>query len=387
VLAKGLIGVVLPGLVVGTYLLLTRRWRDLAAVPWVSGLGVFLAVALPWHLAAALRNPGFASFYFVHEHVLRYATDEARRFAPVWFFLLIVVIGFLPWTGLLPAAGRLLLRDGWRRVVSEQPQVVYLLSWCGLTLLFFSMSRSKLATYILPALPPLAVLVGMLLARLGDGRVRATVWDRVGLAAAGLLVAALGAAVAVIGVRGHARVTQEGTPLPVLVAVGACIIVAALVVLWGACSASPARRPEILFVAALLAGVATAEAWVAVGRQRTVQPVADVLESHLRAGDLVFTYRAVQECLWAYLQRPVGAVECPDELEFGIQRLPASERVQRFPSAAEFKPIWESEQRVWVVAKRWGVGRMRGDGLDTGTTVWSNDRWMLVTNHPLDGRR
>ncbi|HPS79314.1 MAG TPA: hypothetical protein PLS53_14240, partial [Thermoanaerobaculaceae bacterium] len=67
---------------------------------------------------------------------------------------------------------------------------------------------------------------------------------------------------------------------------------------------------------------------------------------------------------------------------FGIERLPEAERVRRFPSVAEFRSIWESKQRVWVVVKWWGPGRMRGDGLRPGTIVWSNGRWTLLSNQP-----
>ncbi|HPS79313.1 MAG TPA: phospholipid carrier-dependent glycosyltransferase, partial [Thermoanaerobaculaceae bacterium] len=382
VLAKGLIGVVLPGLVAGAYLLATRQWRALRAVPWATGAGLFLVVAVPWHLVASLRNPDFAWFYFIHEHVLRFATAEAGRSAPAWLFLAVVAAGCLPWTGLVPALGRVVPRGGWKVLTTEHPQVVFLLSWFGLTLLFFSASRSKLATYIAPALPPLAVLVGGLVARLGDGRLRTSRLERLGLGAAALLVAAGGIFAVVVGTRGHPWLTAEGASLPVLVPVGVLIVVAAAMVLWGATCESGTRMVKILFASALVLGVATAEAWVVVGRQRSVEPVVEALRSRLRPDDQVFTYRSVQECLWAYLQRPVGQVECQDELEFGIARLPEAERVRRFPSAAAFRPIWESEQRVWVVVMWWGPGRMRGDSLRPGTKVWSNGRWTLLSNQP-----
>jgi 4-amino-4-deoxy-L-arabinose transferase-like glycosyltransferase len=103
-LAKGLIGFVIPGAVIFFYLLFTRRWRLLARVPWVAGVALFLLVAVPWHVLAARRNPDFAWFYFVHEHFLRYATPEARRQKPFWFFIAVLLAGMLPWSGLLPAA-------------------------------------------------------------------------------------------------------------------------------------------------------------------------------------------------------------------------------------------------------------------------------------------
>src|SRR4029077_1515532 len=106
-LTKGLIGFVIPGAVIFFFLLFTRRWRLLLRVPWIGGTGLFLLIALPWHVLAAQRNPDFLQFYFVHEHFQRYATTEAKRQAPFWFFAAILAVGLIPWSGVLPAAARL----------------------------------------------------------------------------------------------------------------------------------------------------------------------------------------------------------------------------------------------------------------------------------------
>ena len=98
VLAKGLIGVALPGLVAFLFILLGRRWEILRRFPWISGSALFLAVALPWHVAAAMRDPQFFDFYIVREHFLRYLTPIADRVEPFWFFLPVLLWAFLPWT-------------------------------------------------------------------------------------------------------------------------------------------------------------------------------------------------------------------------------------------------------------------------------------------------
>src|SRR6478672_827560 len=168
-LAKGLIGIVIPGAVVFLFLLFTRRWSVLRRVPWVGGPVLFLAIALPWHVLAARRNPDFLWFYFVHEHIERYATPEADRQAPFWFFAAILALGLLPWSGVLPAAARLFrlgsgrLRDRLSGRLADQPGLVFLACWAGFVFLFFSASQSKLVPYILPAIPPLAVLIALAL--------------------------------------------------------------------------------------------------------------------------------------------------------------------------------------------------------------------------------
>jgi 4-amino-4-deoxy-L-arabinose transferase-like glycosyltransferase len=179
-LTKGLIGVLIPGAIIFLWMLLLNRWRELRHASLLTGLLLLLVVALPWHILAALANPpsggwshfftkdwagqGFVWYYFWHEHVLRYidpATSERRQ--PVWFFFVILPLGFLPWTVFLPQALARACAGGWARLKAE-PANLLLLLWAAFPLLFFSASSSKLIPYVLPSLPPLALLTGCWLA-------------------------------------------------------------------------------------------------------------------------------------------------------------------------------------------------------------------------------
>jgi 4-amino-4-deoxy-L-arabinose transferase-like glycosyltransferase len=162
VLAKGLIGLVLPGAVVFWHLVLTRRWRLLKGMRIPTGLLVFLATTVPWFLLVSLRNEEFARFFFIHEHFERFLTKVHGRYQPFWFFVPVLLGGLLPWSFLVPSA----LRGWWRdRREKGGEERLLLVLWAGLIFLFFSKSSSKLIPYILPVYPPLAVLVGNLLDR------------------------------------------------------------------------------------------------------------------------------------------------------------------------------------------------------------------------------
>ena len=157
-LTKGLIGFVIPGAVIFFFLLFARRWRLLLRVPWLTRSWAVPVAAVPWHVLAARRNPEFLWYYFVHEHLLRYTTPEANRQEPFWYFAAVLALGMLPWSGLLPAAGRVFRGAGRLR---DRPGLIFLACWAGFILLFFSASQSKLAPYILSALPPIAVLIAL----------------------------------------------------------------------------------------------------------------------------------------------------------------------------------------------------------------------------------
>jgi 4-amino-4-deoxy-L-arabinose transferase-like glycosyltransferase len=162
-LTKGLIGIVIPGMVLGAWMLVMNEWRVLRTMHLSSGMMIFLLIAAPWHILADKANPEFFNFYFIHEHFQRYLTKVHHRFKPFWFFIPIIIGGFLPWSAFLVQAVRHALPGSWADR-KQSKEAIYLMLWAGLVFLFFSASSSKLIPYVLPVLPPLAILVGKYLA-------------------------------------------------------------------------------------------------------------------------------------------------------------------------------------------------------------------------------
>ena len=167
-LIKGLIGVVVPGMVIFFYLLLTRRWALLRRIYPVPGALLFLAIVSPWYLLAESRNPGYLYYYFWQEHFGRFATNEFGKGEPWYYFLGVGLVGFLPWTLLLPIAGKVAWQATWRKTFDDR--ALYLILWAVLPFLFFSISTSKLPHYILPIFPALALLTAIALERRNETR-------------------------------------------------------------------------------------------------------------------------------------------------------------------------------------------------------------------------
>jgi 4-amino-4-deoxy-L-arabinose transferase-like glycosyltransferase len=158
-LNKGLIGLIIPGMVCFFYLLITRKWSALSKLyPLAGTLGCLLLVA-PWYLWAEARNPGYLRYYFWDEHLVRYLTDEFNRSKGWYYFSEVLALGFAPWTVLFPFAAHHLWRN-------RDDGNVFLALWVVLPLLFFSASNSQLPHYILPIFPALAVLTGRTIAAL-----------------------------------------------------------------------------------------------------------------------------------------------------------------------------------------------------------------------------
>jgi 4-amino-4-deoxy-L-arabinose transferase-like glycosyltransferase len=176
VLSKGLIGLVFPAAVIGLHLVLTGNLRHLLRLRLFSSAVVFLAVAAPWHVLAAWRNPdqgavrGFLWFYFVNEHFLRYLNKRVPRdydTVPLLIFWALLLLWLLPWIAFLPQALRK-VPVRWRELQSRlnaQPRANLLfLLWALVILLFFSFSTRQ-EYYTIPALPGLALLAGGWLAQ------------------------------------------------------------------------------------------------------------------------------------------------------------------------------------------------------------------------------
>lgn len=154
VLSKGLIGIVLPALIVGPWLLAQGRWRQMFALLHPLGPAAFLAVAAPWMVAMEVRHPGFLDYFIVGQHFRRALSSTFNNPQPAWFYLALLPLLTLAWTAWLPSALKRLARA--RRAGS--PLLWLFVWWIVAVTAFFSLPHSKLVGYLLPVLAPLAGL-------------------------------------------------------------------------------------------------------------------------------------------------------------------------------------------------------------------------------------
>lgn len=171
VLTKGLIGIVFPAAIAGLYLILSGNLKHLLRMRLVSSTLVLLAIAAPWHIAAAIDNPaagqsrGFLWFYFVNEHFLRYIGKRIPHdydTVPLLVFWGLMFVWLFPWSAFLLQSLRQ-VPHRWREirsVLSQRQRTMLLCAiWAAVILLFFSFSTRQ-EYYAVPALPALALLIG-----------------------------------------------------------------------------------------------------------------------------------------------------------------------------------------------------------------------------------
>ena len=309
-LTKGLIGIAIPGAVLVLYTLLQRDyqcWRHLQLVP---GLGLFALLTVPWGIAVERAHPGALDFLIVHEHFARYLSRVHDRWQPWWYFGEVLALGTLPW---LPQMLRALCL-GWRATRPPGQFDAARVLWvsAAFTLVFFSLSDSKLAPYVLPMLPPLALL--------GAGRGPSAALD---LALAAGLQALLGLALAVaIPLYVQRPLAAEPAWMYTLLQPW-LVAVAALLVLGGVAAYGLGRRSLAAGARALAAsGFAAGLALLAGG----ADAIATRYTSHellASAGPLTAgaPWYAVETFDWTlpfYTRAPLTPVAWRGELDYGL---------------------------------------------------------------------
>lgn len=348
-LTKGLMGFLISGAVMLLWLLLLGQWRRLRPLYLPSGVAVFAAVAVPWHVLVARSNPGWAHFYFIHEHLERYLDKGHGRYQPAWFFIPILLLGLFPWTGFLWSSYREALAGGWSRR-KEHAEAWFLAIWPAFIFLFFSASKSKLIPYILPVFPPIAVVSGRWLSAtlpLADAFQRVRLGLRTFCFLCGLIAAALCVAVLKPGLIKDASQASELRPYAYVIAAILCV---------GGIRALVPRGPDRAARGAVVAMTATLV--FLIGVLLLAMPIIDVRSTKdlaaaarglVKPGDRVYHYHGFFHDFTYYTESIVGLVNYTDELE--LQFLDPKEREARFIADAEFRRQWDGPGRVFAVAR------------------------------------
>jgi len=195
VLAKGPVGLLLPGAIFGIFLLARRDLGFVRKAMPVAGSLIFLVVAAPWYIAVSLANESYLEYFFLEKNLGSFSSSVGRHPEPFYEYIPVIILGFLPWSWFLLLA----VARWFRRRSVANPAQLFAMIWFGFVFVFFSLASSKLETYILPLFPAGALLVGDLWSEaLGATDKRARRDLLIGYA---LLIATLLAEVVVIWVR------------------------------------------------------------------------------------------------------------------------------------------------------------------------------------------
>lgn len=339
VLIKGPVAIVLTGGIIGAFVLVRWDWGVLRWAISLRAVLLFLVIALPWFVLVSYRNPEFVDFFIFKQHVARYLTPDEHQ-QSVWFFVPIVWAGMLPWSLLLLAPRR--LRRFAMRVVQRRTSAatLYCVLWAGVVFAFFSLSGSKLATYILPMFCPLALLAARYFEAVIAGR-RVTILRRGCIALGGLaVVLVIGALVILVAIsdpRARLLIGQlfGGGLVLGLTAAGAwrCLRRDAV----GACFAT------------LILGVLVLQAVAISGRgvAQEYRPLGYAIRAHAKPEDLVVSYRHYVQGIPFYAQRRMVMVNGRGELEMGSRQ--GDQRAFFWDTEDALREAWRARRHLFLV--------------------------------------
>ena len=372
VLSKGLIGVVLPGAVLTLYLLIERDWPMLARLHFGKGLALFLLIAAPWFIAVSLTNDEFARFFFIHEHFERFLTKVHRRGGAWYYFIPILLFGSMPWLPFIAVR----LRNGWQRdrsvahplvgeggVVKALQPLRLLLLWTGFIFLFFSVSSSKLPSYILPVFPALALFAAVEMQRVTPELLSRLAW---GLAAVGsglLLIVIIG------GERIASEFSKDSSPFEIVRNYVPWIQASVFSFTVGAIAAAwlfrrYARSTAIVALAfgSLIAGILAMDGHDELSRLSSTYHIVRDIEATQGPFDRSLPFYSIQmhdQTLPFYLKRPVTLVQYTDEFALGLNAEPEKGIAQ----VEDWKPRWIALERGYAIMNPANYERFTAEGL------------------------
>lgn len=160
VLTKGPIGAIFPMTIIGLFLIMTRSLKRILEMELILGPLLFFVIAGPWYILVSIRNPEYPYYFFVAEHILRFATTKFQRTKPFWYYFPIVIGGLLPWIFFLPSAVRRFMQERADMPAQKREAILLTSIWALFIFIFFSISKAKMSMYILPMFPALALLTG-----------------------------------------------------------------------------------------------------------------------------------------------------------------------------------------------------------------------------------
>lgn len=352
-LSKGLAAIVLPGAIVLCYIACTRKWRLIVDMLYLPGLLIFFALAVPWFYLVSRENPDFLRFFFIQEHFQRYTTTVHNRYEPFWFYLPLIPAAVMPWTAFLVVLGSkesALRSPGAQRVKDAN---IFLSLWFAVILLFFSASGSKQIPYIVPCIPPLAILM----AANADRMLSSGKWT-----GGALWLSTATGVVFSLAALAYACISDDLTALEgALASAGMSAgLLGGLFLAWRYTKRKGYDKALFsLCCGAVLFLFALQVIYMPLERTRSVWPVAREILAARREGEKIAVYDEVLQGLPFYTKQRVMLVNYMGELEYGARQ---AEGAGWFPSREEFLRQWHGGEPLILVVANKRIPKLLPDG-------------------------
>lgn len=360
VLTKGLIGFVLPGMVIFCYLLTLSQFKFLTKLNWLGGLFIFFLITLPWYIAVQIQNPGFFHYFFIYQQFDRFTQTGFNNAMPFYFYLGILLAAFLPFSFFsLPQLVK--LKTLWK--ARQQKCLVWFLAlWIFLITLFFSIPQSKIVGYILPVAPALALLLAY-----GFDRY----WQKApkGMQYCQLIFAVI--ALILSGVLYYAPGHLKNVPhslFPLFASLGVMWFIAGLATIWLTLKQKQAWVYGLWFVVMAIFSIGAVLAVPHIEKKSHIH-LAELAKPFITPKTILVSYNGYYEDLPIYLNHRLIIVydwANPDiaksdnwarDLYYGYTHYPATHHILLLPP--EFKHFWQTHAEILIFTNQNNVAYLK----------------------------
>jgi len=366
VLSKGAVGILIPIATLLLYSLIQRDWRPWRRLHPIAGLPLFLAIAAPWFVVVSMRNPEFPWFFFIHEHWLRYTTTVHHRIEPWYYFVPVLAAGALPWTLVMLDA----CWHAWRPEPSARFQLRrFLLIWCAFVFVFFSVSGSKMPSYVLPLFPAAALLTGW---RLTSVRGTTLAWQ-----IAPMILLAVGALVVLPLIK-----TSGNTPVEVIAAYKRWLVAAAVLSVatagyatWIARRGNVPRAVMVIGLSGLIGAQLIVSGHESVSPSMSAYRTAQEVKTYVKQGTPFYSVSTYDQTLDFYLGRTVTLVQYRDEMDYGLQQEPQL----AIATIDEWKQIWKQQPYALALLEAGLYRQLETEGFPMRLIANDHSRYYIRT--------
>jgi len=397
-LAKGPVGVALPLLIAILYLFLARRWGTLwKNWSWPgAAIAVLIAIIIgvPWYLAVAQRKPDFLENFLFRENLGRFSgkEDYHDKTSP-FFYVPVLLLGLWPWTPfLMQAIARLWTKSRATAAPgsvdeAQQRARLFLWMWAGFIVVFFSISGTKLITYVLPAFPALAMLVGEAMGGLSKAQpspappegstladeVRPGWWTATPIAVLVLNAVLLVASVIFLL---NDKTLPRTVAMPFVIAFFVVLVAGSIALIcfwrarqvWRLVCAQAATAAALYLILLSLAG--------RTAPYEDISPMMQALRPYLRPGDRVIENRTFQPTAIFYLARPIMVINYPNTS--GLDEAELRSSMLYWPDAKALRNFLADKRRAFVLTRSRNVPSLPAR---VYPVAYNND-YTLVSNQP-----
>jgi len=368
VLSKGLMGLILPGTALFLYCILQRDWSMFKRLHFLPGLTVFFLIVTPWFYLVMKANPEFFERFFIYEHYTRFTTKDLGRYQPWYYFVPILLAGALPWTVLMFDSMLGAWRSG-KRVAQVFSPERFLLVWAVFIYVFFTVSGSKLPSYLLPMFPPLALLMAVRLTRI---REQVLMWEL--LPVIPMLLILIGFA---LNIARFADTPQQAELYPQYanwLIGGVSILVIGVI-----CAVMLLKRQQktiavlVLAFSSLLCGQISLSGYNTIAHERSAKHIAAAIKDYVKPEVPFYSVLDYEQTLTFYIKHTFTLVQYQDEMAYGIKQEP-----QKFiPTLNDFVPIWRAQQKALAIMPLYAYPLLQQLGVEMNV-IFKDTQYIVV---------